>query len=123
MIWVVILVPLILLGYNIAFKRGMEGYLPHDSFADISLAALTASGVHIFRQVFRDGISGPIGVWALFIVFLQFAIWFGGLFWAKSIRDRQINVYRGFELYVSYGFGAGWFVFSNGLILIRFYPS
>jgi hypothetical protein len=110
--WALVFVPIGLLGFDVGYKWAIQKAAPADSVADISLAGLTFSMVHVLNDQLSDG-GGRLGVGPLIWLLLMFLVWPLTLFWAERIRK---SASKGLRLF-SYFLGYVWFILGTGYIL------
>jgi hypothetical protein len=96
------------------YKRVIFKHAPYDGVADIALAALTFSAVHLITKSMppHNALTVPAGV--IIVVIAQFAAWPLALTWSRWLRDSKSGIGIG----VSYCVGILWFVYSVGRLLL-----
>jgi hypothetical protein len=111
---VLVFVPIVLMAFDVGFKWRMFKAPPYDSVADIGLAALTFSMVHLCTLFFSGGGRGvPAIGWAFLWCGAQFLAWPAFLLWSVWLHENPITR----RLVPSYFVGIAWFMLSTGQVL------
>lgn len=109
--WVLVLLPVVLLGFDIMYKWAIYRRPPHDSVADIALAGLTFNIVHVLTKLVH-ATAPSMNAWAFVWVMLQFMVWPLCLFWAARLQASGLGL-----MILSYALGAAWFTYSTMRVL------
>jgi len=80
--WPLLLVPIVLLVADVTFKSILFEEPPYDTAADVSIAGLTFTGVHLTAH------SNPISKVVFVILFGQFLVWLACGAWGKRLKRR-----------------------------------
>jgi hypothetical protein len=114
-------IPLILAGLPIflavldgIYKRAIFGHPPYDGVADISLTALTFSGVHLITKSMSPDHHLMVQPVVILVVIGQAVVWPLALGWGKALRDAK----SGIGIALSYAAGVLWFLWTVGWLLL-----
>jgi hypothetical protein len=114
-------IPLILAGLPILlavldgiYKRAIFEHPPYDGVADIALAALTFSGVHLITKSMSPAHPLMVQPLVILVVIGQAVVWPLALGWSKALRDAKSGV----GIAVSYSAGILWFLWTVGWLLL-----
>ena len=108
-----VLVPVLAMAADIGLKWGFFDEAPYDSAADISLAGLVFTGVHLAGSHLRPE---PTPNEAMGWLFFQLLLWVLCLVWAKRLKKQVYPIGR-WERLLSWVVGAFGFMWSTGKVL------
>jgi hypothetical protein len=114
-------IPLVLVGLPIflavldgIYKRAIFDHRPYDGVADIALAALTFSGVHLITKSMSPDHPLMVQPIVILVVIGQAVVWPLALGWGKALRDSTSWI----GIPLSYGAGVVWFLWTVGWMLL-----